>query len=185
MIAHQVPPGNAWDEPTDPKYLPSCLIVLTAATWLLRTVAALQSSSGSETVPVSIVVLFALWMQASVEVPVNTRFRHRRIKSKSVPQNAPLPTLSTTVLFSSWLEFLGDVVPLFAVHQEPAHRSRRAKFCLSVLAAPPHRRRQIRKVSPAALARVNDEESSLRRQLKHVVNGGIQLAHFRNIVPHR
>ena len=84
---------------TAPNTPPCILIMLIAARWLPWSVAAQQSSSRRHSKPRSLASRIVVCTHTSVVMPVRMRLRMprvRRISSRSVAQNEPLPGLSIT-----------------------------------------------------------------------------------------
>ena len=82
---------------TAPNTPPCILIIFSAWSWLLLSVAAQQSSISTHSKPRSLASRMVVWTQTSVVMPVSTMFsmpRSRSINSRSVAQNEPLPGLS-------------------------------------------------------------------------------------------
>ncbi len=82
---------------TAPKTPPCIVTILSAASWLPRSVAPQQSARTRHSNPRSFASRMVVETQTSVVMPVRIRFsipRVRRISSRSVAQNDPLPGLS-------------------------------------------------------------------------------------------
>src|SRR6201981_3773699 len=96
---HAIAPIRSEDVVTAPNTPPCILIIFSACSWLLLSVAPQQSSISTHSKPRSLASRMVVWTQTSVVMPVRTMFsmpRCRRISSRSVAQNEPLPGLSMT-----------------------------------------------------------------------------------------
>src|SRR5205085_8448696 len=96
---HDNAPIRSAEFATAPNTPPCILIIFSAWSWLLLSVAAQQSSISTHSKPRSLASRIVVWTQTSVVIPVSTMFsmpRSRSISSRSVAQNEPLPGLSMT-----------------------------------------------------------------------------------------
>ena len=82
--------------------------------------------------------------------------RVRRISSRSVAQNEPLPGLSMIGSPGERREFGDDLPARLAAHQDAAARARIADAGADAARAPALVRGQVGEVGPVALARVDD-----------------------------
>src|SRR6185369_16045932 len=94
---HHAPPmafSSFFESATAPNTPPCIVTILSAARWLPRSVAAVQSERTRHSKPRSLASRMVVETQTSVVMPANSRFvmpRVRRISSRSVAQNDPLP----------------------------------------------------------------------------------------------
>ena len=112
---------------TAPNTPPCILTILSAARWLPWSVAPQQSSSSRHSKPRSLASRMVVCTQTSVVMPVSTRLsmpRVRRISSRSVAQNEPLPGLSMIGSPAQRRELGDDLPARLAAHQDAAARAR-------------------------------------------------------------
>ena len=160
------PPGRRRSVATAPNTPPCILTILSAASWLPRSVAPQQSSSSRHSKPRSLASRMVVWTQTSVVMPVSTRLsmpRWRRISSRSVAQNEPLPGLSITGSPGS-----GASSGMISQPGSPRTRMRPHGPGIADAGADPPRApalvgRQVGEVGAVALARVDDRDSRRAR----------------------
>src|SRR4029077_4660231 len=83
---HEIAPIRSADVATAPNTPPCILIIFSAWSWLLLSVAAQQSSTSTHSKPRSLASRIVVWTQTSVVMPVSTMFsmpRSRSISSRS------------------------------------------------------------------------------------------------------
>src|ERR1700722_15289080 len=98
--AHGSAATSAAERDTAPNTPPCILTILIAARWLPWSVAPQQSSSSKHSKPRSLASRMVVCTHTSVVMPVRMMLsmpRWRRISSRSVAQNDPLPGLSMTI----------------------------------------------------------------------------------------